>query len=110
MPFRTTYVAGILLAVGAWPAGELMASPTLPNHQNPNSGFRPQFGADSDRNRSRIASRLFSIAHDLRISSIAQGVETPSELEWAQNHGVDYVQGYYIAHPASPPPVPVLGN
>lgn len=65
-------------------------------------------GADSDRNRSRIAARLIHMAHDLRISSIAEGIETPSELEWARNHGVDYVQGYYIAHPASPPPLPAM--
>ncbi|MFQ3614968.1 MAG: EAL domain-containing protein, partial [Cyanobacteriota bacterium] len=37
-------------------------------------------------------------------TTVAEGVETPAELQWVQEHGVDLVQGFLIGKPA---PVPV---
>ena len=31
------------------------------------------------------------------------GIETPEELRWVRAHGVDYVQGYLVSRPQSPP-------
>jgi EAL domain-containing protein (putative c-di-GMP-specific phosphodiesterase class I) len=53
-----------------------------------------------DRYKSLIAQKLLEVAQSLNIQSIAEGIESPSELDWARENGADYVQGYLIAKPA----------
>jgi EAL domain-containing protein (putative c-di-GMP-specific phosphodiesterase class I) len=50
-----------------------------------------------------IARKLLELARGLGIQTIAEGVETPGELSWIQSEGADFVQGFLIARPASPP-------
>ncbi len=45
------------------------------------------------------AERLLDLAQQLRIETIAEGVETGEELDWNRERGARYVQGYYIAKP-----------
>ena len=45
------------------------------------------------------AERLLDLAQQLKIETIAEGVETGEELEWNRERGATYVQGYYIARP-----------
>ena len=61
---------------------------------------------DHDVYKAGITSKLLEMAHKLEIATVAEGIETADELQWFRDHGVDYVQGYYIARPASPPPLP----
>jgi EAL domain-containing protein (putative c-di-GMP-specific phosphodiesterase class I) len=61
---------------------------------------------DHDPYKAGITSKLLEMARKLGIETVAEGIESPGELEWFRDHGVDYVQGYFIARPASPPPLP----
>lgn len=45
------------------------------------------------------AERLLDLAQQLKIETIAEGVETDEELAWNRERGATYVQGYYIARP-----------
>lgn len=45
------------------------------------------------------AERLLDLAQQLKIETIAEGVETGEELDWNRECGARYVQGYFIARP-----------
>lgn len=62
---------------------------------------------DRDPYKAGITSTLLEMARKLGIATVAEGVETPEELAWFRAHGVDFVQGYLIARPASPPARPL---
>jgi EAL domain-containing protein (putative c-di-GMP-specific phosphodiesterase class I) len=49
----------------------------------------------------RDAERMLELAQSLRIETIAESVETDEELDWNQQFGATYVQGYYIGRPAA---------
>ncbi len=59
-------------------------------------------GVDRDPYKALIARKTIEIATELGISTIAEGVETPGELEWAQTHGAAYVQGFMTGRPSEP--------
>ncbi len=61
---------------------------------------------DRDPYKAGITSMLLEMTRKLGATSVAEGIETPGELHWALDHGVDLIQGYLIARPASPPPRP----
>lgn len=56
-----------------------------------------------DPYKASIVQKLLEIAQKLGIQTVAEGIETPDELRWVRAHGVDFVQGYLISRPASPP-------
>lgn len=58
---------------------------------------------NEDPYKAFITLKLVEIAQKLGIQTVAEGIETPEELRWARMHGVDYVQGYLVARPQSPP-------
>ena len=60
-------------------------------------------GVDHDPYKAAIAQKVIELAHDLEISTIAEGVETSGEMRWVQAHGATFAQGWLIAPPASPP-------
>lgn len=60
-------------------------------------------GVDLDPYKACIAGPLLTMARDLGIETVAEGVETEGELDWLRTRGVDYVQGYLIARPGLPP-------
>jgi EAL domain-containing protein (putative c-di-GMP-specific phosphodiesterase class I) len=60
-------------------------------------------GVDRDPYKACIAAPLLGMARDLGIETVAEGVETPGELAWLQDHDVDYVQGFLICRPGLPP-------
>lgn len=60
-------------------------------------------GVDLDPYKACIAAPLLSMARDLGIETVAEGVETPGELAWLQEHDVDYVQGFLLCRPGLPP-------
>ena len=56
-------------------------------------------GIDQDRKRRALASALIAFARETDVAIIAEGVETPGELQTLQSLGVKRAQGYYLARP-----------
>ena len=53
-----------------------------------------------DHEESRaITASVIRLAHDLKMSVIAEGVETAEQLDYLRKQGCDYVQGYYFYRP-----------
>jgi EAL domain-containing protein (putative c-di-GMP-specific phosphodiesterase class I) len=63
-------------------------------------------GVDRDPYKARVVATLLGMARDLGIRTVAEGVESVGEWEWARDHGADFVQGYLFARPAASPPRP----
>jgi EAL domain-containing protein (putative c-di-GMP-specific phosphodiesterase class I) len=59
-------------------------------------------GVHTDSYKALIAEKIIEIARSLNIETIAEGIESPDELEWVQSHGAHYAQGYFIAKPSEP--------
>lgn len=60
-------------------------------------------GVDADAFKARFVEKLLDVARSLGIPSVAEGVETEKEWRWVQEREVDYVQGFFVAHPGDPP-------
>ncbi len=78
-------------------------------------GLKPDFvkldmqlvrGVDQDPYKAQIVGKLLEMAQKVGVSTVAEGIETEGEWTWCREQGVDYVQGFLFARPASPPPVP----
>lgn len=65
---------------------------------------------DQDPYRAAIASKILELAKDLRVTVIAEGVETEQQWRWLLDNGADFVQGFFFARPAFPPPLPNYSN
>jgi len=59
-------------------------------------------GVHADSYKALIAEKIIEIARSLNVKTIAEGIETPEELKWVQDHGADYAQGYLISKPSEP--------
>ena len=46
-----------------------------------------------------IVKAIISMAHELGLKSIAEGVETAEQLNFLREHGCDEIQGYYYSKP-----------
>ncbi|ABM60853.1 EAL domain-containing protein [Halorhodospira halophila] len=51
-----------------------------------------------------IVEAMVSMARNLGITTVGEGIEEREEFEWLRAAGIDLVQGFYFARPASPPP------
>ncbi len=60
-------------------------------------------GVGNDSFKGILVAKLLEMAREMGVQTIAEGVETESEYEWLRRHGADFLQGYLIARPASPP-------
>jgi diguanylate cyclase (GGDEF)-like protein len=49
-----------------------------------------------------IAQAIISLGHSLGLRVLAEGVETPGQLEFLRRHGCDECQGYLFARPCAP--------
>jgi EAL domain-containing protein (putative c-di-GMP-specific phosphodiesterase class I) len=56
-------------------------------------------GVHLDPVKSVIAGKLIEIGRALQIGTIVEGVEEQAELDWARDHGADYVQGFLLGLP-----------
>jgi EAL domain-containing protein (putative c-di-GMP-specific phosphodiesterase class I)/AmiR/NasT family two-component response regulator len=54
---------------------------------------------DTDRAKRALAVALVSFAQEMGSSLVAEGIETPRELETLRGLGVGYGQGFYLAEP-----------
>ncbi|MGF1510664.1 MAG: EAL domain-containing protein [Myxococcota bacterium] len=52
-----------------------------------------------DEYRAVIAQKIIELSQGLGIRTVAEGVELPEELDWLREHGIDYVQGFYVGRP-----------
>lgn len=46
-----------------------------------------------------IVSAILAMGHELKIKTLAEGVETVEQLEFLKSKGCNYVQGYYFSKP-----------
>lgn len=51
------------------------------------------------RSRQAIVRGIVSVCRELDVGIMAEGIETPEELNWLQQAGVNLFQGYYFAQP-----------
>jgi diguanylate cyclase (GGDEF)-like protein/PAS domain S-box-containing protein len=54
-----------------------------------------------DTNSAAIALAIISLAHSLKLSAIAEGVETEAQLNYLRRHNCDEMQGYYFSRPVA---------
>ncbi|TMH13188.1 MAG: EAL domain-containing protein [Betaproteobacteria bacterium] len=54
-----------------------------------------------DSDDAEIAVAIISLAHNLKLKVVAEGVETEAQLNFLRSHGCDEMQGYYFARPLS---------
>lgn len=54
-----------------------------------------------DPDDAAIVASIISLAHNLRLHVIAEGVETEAQLAYLQRHGCDQIQGYFFSPPVS---------
>jgi len=52
-----------------------------------------------DPDSASIALAIISLAHSLKLSVIAEGVETEAQLGYLRTHGCDEMQGFYFSKP-----------
>ena len=53
----------------------------------------------NDRSGALIVEAVISLARSLGMASIAEGVETPGQLEFLRRHGCHQIQGYLMGRP-----------
>lgn len=58
---------------------------------------------DQDPYKARIVANLLDVAQALGIETLAEGIETEGERDWATAHGATYLQGFLVARPAAVP-------
>ncbi|MFQ4142937.1 EAL domain-containing protein [Chlorogloeopsis sp. ULAP02] len=56
-----------------------------------------------DLYKASITEKLLEIAQNLNIQTVAEGIECIEELNWLQERGADFAQGYLIAKPSAVP-------
>ncbi|WP_017879340.1 bifunctional diguanylate cyclase/phosphodiesterase [Janthinobacterium sp. CG3] len=53
----------------------------------------------NDAEGAAIVLSIISLAHSLRLSVVAEGVETAEQLDYLRAHGCEQMQGYYFSRP-----------
>jgi diguanylate cyclase (GGDEF)-like protein/PAS domain S-box-containing protein len=63
-----------------------------------------------DRKTLAVSNSIISLAHDLEILTIGEGVENYAQVEWLKAHGCGLIQGYYFHNPMGPDKLKTLIN
>ncbi|WP_308915345.1 bifunctional diguanylate cyclase/phosphodiesterase [Jannaschia sp. LMIT008] len=56
-------------------------------------------GLEADSEKRRVVNAILSLAGQLNIETLAEGVETPAQAEALAGMGCDHLQGYHVARP-----------
>ncbi|MCB0916996.1 MAG: EAL domain-containing protein [Actinobacteria bacterium] len=56
-------------------------------------------GMETDESAAAIVATIISLAHDLGLTTVAEGVETPEQLDILALRGCDRAQGYLLGRP-----------
>lgn len=54
-----------------------------------------------DQSADAVATSIIAIAHSLKLHTVAEGVETPEQLEFLRDCSCDILQGYYFSKPVA---------
>lgn len=57
---------------------------------------------NSKKESKEIVKAMTSLAHNLNMNVVAEGIETQEQMDELTSYGCDYGQGYFIARPLSP--------
>lgn len=57
---------------------------------------------NKDEDNAAIVTALIAMSHQLKIQSLAEGVETEEQLKFLNQHGCDKIQGYIYSKPVPP--------
>lgn len=60
-------------------------------------------GIDADPVKRRVVGSMCTLARELDMLVVAEGIETAAELDAVRELGADFIQGYFIARPAPYP-------
>ncbi|MBM4267443.1 MAG: EAL domain-containing protein [Deltaproteobacteria bacterium] len=63
-------------------------------------------GLDGDHGSRVIVRAVISLAHELGLAVVGEGVETPKQLEFLREHGCDTAQGFLLCPPLPADEVP----
>lgn len=55
-----------------------------------------------NKNEATITEAIIALAHSLKLSVVAEGVETKEQFEYLQQRECDVIQGYYFSKPLAP--------
>jgi diguanylate cyclase (GGDEF)-like protein/PAS domain S-box-containing protein len=64
-------------------------------------------GLGQESEDTSIVEAIIRLAHALELSAVAEGLETPTQLETLRTLGCDYAQGFLLGHPL---PAEVIGD
>jgi len=56
-------------------------------------------GFPDDKNDMQISKAIISMAKTLGLKTLTEGLQTNEQLEFLQNEGCDFYQGYYFIKP-----------
>lgn len=59
-------------------------------------------GLPEDEDDIAISRAVIAMAHSLKLTVVAEGVEKPEQLEFLRENGCDIVQGYLVSQPVPP--------
>ena len=48
---------------------------------------------------SPVLDAVLTLARRMNMLTVAEGVETPEQAAWLREHGVNFLQGYWISRP-----------
>jgi EAL domain-containing protein (putative c-di-GMP-specific phosphodiesterase class I) len=55
-----------------------------------------------------IVHSLISLAHDIKMKVIAEGIETPTQFSFLKDNSCDEAQGFYFSRPIPPAEIEAL--
>ncbi len=58
-------------------------------------------GLEHDQCKQAVVNGIFTIAADMQLVCVGEGVETNAQLDWLQQKGCQYAQGFLISKPLS---------
>ncbi len=56
---------------------------------------------EQNPSKQAVINGIFTIAEEMQLACVGEGVETPGQLAWLQRNGCKYAQGFFISLPLS---------